>query len=111
MIGHSSGAHIVMMAALKGLLSNRVDALIGMSGVYDLELVCAKESRMGLVGISPLDPTSRECLKDYYPSWLSARAGSVPTCTNIGRAETDQCTLSPILLLHGEDDTVALPVQ
>lgn len=65
---HSSGAHIGMMAALKNHnLNQKVDGMICMSGVYNLETVRELEMNNGLQFISPMGPASKEKLKKYSP--------------------------------------------
>ncbi|GFH61753.1 hypothetical protein CTEN210_18229 [Chaetoceros tenuissimus] len=65
---HSSGAHIGMMAALKNRnLNEKVDGMICMSGVYNLEIVRKFEIKNGFQFISPMGPASQEKLKEYSP--------------------------------------------
>ena len=96
LMGHSSGAHISMLAALKGRLPT-VDAFISASGVYDLENHIEHERRMGWDEISPMSGAngfSLESLRKNSPSRL---------------IETMPLDLPPVLLLHGGDDGVLLP--
>ena len=91
LMGHSSGSHIAMMAALRGHLVGRVDGLIGMAGVYDLEEARERELQQdmktendkdvddgiesSMISISELSPMLPACrgrsLKEYSPSWLA----------------------------------------
>ena len=100
LMGHSSGSHIAMMAALKGKLVGRVDGIIGMSGVYDLEEAWERELQGGVSELSPMLPACLGRLKDYSPSWLAMEKSR-------SRSKMDATELPPILLLHGDDDTVA----
>jgi len=99
LIGHSSGAHVALMAALKGHLSSHVDALIGMSGVYDLELAREYELQQGLTELSPMGPVCGDALRENSPTWLASNGD-----------EAILSSLPPVLLLHGENDTVAPPI-
>lgn len=123
LIGHSSGAHVAMMAVLKGHLSSRnLDALIGMSGVYDLELAREFELQQGLTELSPMGPVcgittatvgggggftndidgvsaNTYAMRENSPSWLAS------SCEKEILSSFPQC-----LLIHGEDDTVAPPI-
>lgn len=96
LMGHSSGAHIAMMAMLKGKLFSSVDALIGMSGVYNLELAQEFERERGLTDLSPMGPASNGRLEEFLPAWL---------LNNCDRESLS--SLPPLLLLHGDDDPVA----
>ena len=117
LMGHSSGAHISMLAALKGKLRGKIDALICMSGVYDLDEARRRETQQNLTHISPMipallygfnnDDTKEErtstLLKSYSPEWL------IKTKCNKNNNSNMVEDLPPILLLHGENDTVAPP--
>jgi acetyl esterase/lipase len=96
LMGHSSGAHIAMMAMLRGKLASSVDALIGMSGVYNLELAHEFEQERGLTDLSPMSPASNGRFQEFSPTWL------------LNNCDLDSLSsLPPLLLIHGEDDPVA----
>jgi acetyl esterase/lipase len=99
LVGHSSGAHVCLLAALTGRLPSSVDALVGASGVYDLNAQLDAEVATGVNEISPLSP-----------------------CNGFARANLD--AVSPVklllpehlpksfpevLLVHGDADTVVSP--
>ena len=96
---HSSGAHIAMLALLKGKLSSSIDALIGMSGVYNLQLAQQFEQERGLTDLSPMRPAAKGMLQDFSPTWLANNCDVEIIAS-----------LPPLLLLHGENDPVAPPV-
>ncbi len=100
LMGHSSGSHIAMMAALKGKLAGRVDGIIGMSGVYDLEEARERELQEGVSDLSPMIPACGGKLKEFSPSWLAMKRLS-------SKSRMDATEVPPILLLHGDEDTVA----
>ena len=106
LMGHSSGAHIAMLAALRGRLAG-CDALIGMSGVYDLEVARTREIQQGLTELSPMGPACGDInmLREHSPTWL------VDTHTHGYSKDMGSSFLNlpPILLVHGEDDPVAPP--
>ena len=99
---HSSGAHIGMMTALKNYnLNQKVDGMICMSGVYNLERVRKLDMENGLQNISPMGPASHEKLKEYSPVQILLES------TIMEQAESTLDSFPPLLLLHGKDDEVA----
>jgi acetyl esterase/lipase len=111
-MGHSSGAQIAMLAALQGRLVGKVDALIGMSGVYDLEIARKRELEQGLVHLSPMGPACKGMLKKFSPSHVVENDSRDNTNDDGDDKEEGSSLLSslpPILLLHGADDEVAPP--
>ena len=111
LMGHSSGAHIVMLAALKGRFSSRVDALIGMSGVYDLTSALAKELQEGLTKLSPMGPCCKDQFEENSPTWLIEQRQINPSDKFSSPGDGELDCLPPVLLLHGDDDPVASPIQ
>jgi alpha-beta hydrolase superfamily lysophospholipase len=99
---HSSVAHIGMMTALKNYnLNQKVDGMICMSGVYNLETVRKLEMENGSQNISPMGPASQEKLKEYSPVHMLLES------TIMEQAESTLDSFPPLLLLHGKDDEVA----
>jgi acetyl esterase/lipase len=99
LMGHSSGAHIAMLAVLRGKLSS-VDAIVAASGVYDCLAQVEHEQVLGIDQLSPLTPAagmSEENMQANSPSWLISQA-----------KEGEIQDIPPVLLVHGEDDTVVL---
>jgi acetyl esterase/lipase len=100
LMGHSSGAHITLLAALQGRIPC-VDAIIAQSGVYDCAAQVEHEQTLGIDQLSPLSPVTgmtRASMDRYSPTWLVSEGG-----------EIENSPFPPLLLIHGEDDTVVLP--
>jgi acetyl esterase/lipase len=100
LMGHSSGAHISLLAALKGRIPN-VDAIIAASGVYDCAAQVEHEQTLEVDQLSPLSPVTgmqRESMNRYSPTWIVSQAN-----------EKEINSIPQLLLIHGEDDTVVLP--
>jgi acetyl esterase/lipase len=105
LMAHSSGAHVALTAAVNGRM-NQIDAIIGMSGVYDLEAHYEYERSRGLDQISPMAAAngfSTENLRRNSPVLLAQER----------YAENEHAATSynfpPTLLLHGSSDDMALP--
>jgi acetyl esterase/lipase len=97
LIGHSSGAHISLLAILSGLLTH-VDRFVGLSGVYDIPSHYNFERCRGVDRISPLAPACGGSLDTW-------RRNS-PTRLVIGGSTKEQLDqLPPILICHGGIDT------
>jgi len=95
-MGHSSGAHVTMLAAMNGRLSSSsVNALIGASGVYDIEKQFQQEKKIGVHEMSPMSAAngaSVENFRKYSP------AQKIITKD-----------FPPVLLIHGAQDDLTLP--
>ena len=93
LFGHSSGAHVSMLAAMRGRLP-AVNALIAGSGVYDVERQLLQEKRMGVDEISPMSAANgftKENFRKYSPKMID---DDLPE------------SFPPTLIVHGEDDDV-----
>ncbi|KAG7344344.1 alpha/beta fold family hydrolase [Nitzschia inconspicua] len=96
LMGHSSGAHISLLAALKGRIP-AVQAIIALSGVYDCAAQVDHEQTLEVDQLSPLSPVTgmtRNNMNKYSPAYIISQEDSA---------------IPPILLLHGQEDTVVLP--
>jgi acetyl esterase/lipase len=96
LMGHSSGAHVCMLAALDGRLPS-VSALICASGVYDLEKQLKHEEILGVNEISPLKAANgltMENLRKFSPT---------------RKEKSLHINLPPVLLIHGGSDDTCLP--
>jgi len=111
-VGHSSGAHIAMLwmveEAQKQTLKIPIQALIGVSGVYNIGHHFDYEAGRGVEEISPLKPANGYDYKSFQkfsPPWKVQH--------ELLRNHNDETKLAfpgRILLLHGaEDDVVPLP--
>jgi len=93
LMGHSSGAHVSMLAAMRGRLPS-VDALIAASGIYDVERQQQQEKRIGVSEVSPMSAANgftKESFRKYSPQCLNDDLpGNFP----------------PTLIVHGEEDDV-----
>lgn len=107
LMGHSSGSQIAMLSALQGRIVGKVDAIIAMSGVYDLRVSLEKEIEEGLSYISPMLPACRGMLEKYSPVLLMEKLQSQEE--EESKDVIAMKVLPPILLLHGEEDTIAFP--
>mmetsp|Transcript_9029 Transcript_9029/g.20380 ORF Transcript_9029/g.20380 Transcript_9029/m.20380 type:complete len:420 (-) Transcript_9029:106-1365(-) len=96
LMGHSSGAHISMMAALQGRLP-AVDAFISASGVYDIEEQFEREKQWCVQEISPMSAANGFTAENLQKNSPSRLAGSLPL------------DFPPVLLLHGAIDEVLPP--
>lgn len=99
-LGHSSGAHLAMLAALnypQFTAENSVQGIVGMSGVYDIEEQYQLEKIRGIDELSPLKPTHEENnnYRQVSPPFLISKESSLP----------------PVLLVSGEDDRTVDPFQ
>jgi len=92
-LGHSSGAHISLLGALKQEL--KVDALICVAGVYDVVKHFDFESGRGVEAISPLKPANGHVEEEW-------RRRSPTSLID----KTTKVNLPPTLLVHGADDNV-----
>jgi len=101
LMGHSSGAHVSMLAALAGRLP-AVDALVAASGVYDLEKQLEQEQKMGVSEISPMRAANgftENSLHEFSPARMVASSQyALPP------------DFPPVLLLHGGCDDVVPPL-
>jgi len=97
LVGHSSGAHIGMLAVLRN--ESPIAAFCGIAGVYDLPSHYLYEKSRGVERISPLAPAGGGTLA----SWRRYSPLRVLETTNATE-------LPPIALIHGEDDTT-VPFQ
>jgi acetyl esterase/lipase len=104
LIGHSSGAHLILLATLQGrfqhLFNNNsiLKGIIGLSGVYDILEHYHYETSRGVEQISPMAPACGGTID----SWIQ----SSPTRqTQQLLQDSGLCTLPPIALWHGELDT------
>ncbi len=110
-IGHSSGAHISMLwmveEAQKQTLKVPIEALVGVSGVYNIGHHFDFEAGRGVEEISPLKPANGYDYKSFQrfsPPW------KVQNELLRNHDETNPLFPGRILLLHGaEDDVVPLP--
>mmetsp|Transcript_17077 Transcript_17077/g.20853 ORF Transcript_17077/g.20853 Transcript_17077/m.20853 type:complete len:411 (+) Transcript_17077:121-1353(+) len=101
-VGHSSGAHICVLASLQGLFPMNVVGLVGMSGVYDIAQHYEYEILRGVDQISPMKPsccTTAENMRNRSPRYI----------VNGLEKNTMMNSMPPLLLLHGADDDTALP--
>jgi acetyl esterase/lipase len=96
-IGHSSGAHIVLMAALQSGLSSRVAGIIAMSGVYDIPQHYEYECSRGVDQISPMAPACGGTLENWK---LASPTYLIPSVDN-----SILNSMAPTLFLHGTADT------
>ena len=100
-IGHSSGAHISLLASLQGKFPASVIGLVGMSGVYDIEQHYGYESLRGVDQISPMKPacgTTPVNMRIRSPRWIVTSM----------EEKTTAATLPSLLLIHGVEDDTAL---
>lgn len=96
-MGHSSGAHIVLMAALQGGLSSHVAGIVAMSGVYDIPQHYEYECSRGVDQISPMAPACGGTLENWRlhsPTYL------IPSVD-----DSILSSMAPTLFLHGIEDT------
>ena len=100
-MGHSSGAHITLLAALQGCFSS-VQGLICMSGVYDIEQHYDHESARGVDQISPMAPVCGGTLDNWR---LNSPTRLVPTLS-----DSILKSVCPVFFLHGNADTT-VPVK
>ena len=109
-IGHSSGAHISALSLLDTSCTPRVEAFIGMSGVYDIESHYQFERTRGVEEISPLAPANFR--RDDYVSATASEERLFPTeMSPLALLRQYMHTLSAkrVLLVHGiSDDVVPL---
>lgn len=102
LMGHSSGAHICLLAALRGnSLSSSIDALICKSGVYDIEDHFQHECSRGVDQISPLSPACGPTLDDWR------RNSPLRVVETVEQSIVD--ALPPLLFVHGERDGTVSP--
>jgi acetyl esterase/lipase len=94
LIGHSSGAHVSMMALLGGL---SVDRFVGVSGVYDIPDHYRYEATRGVERISPLAPACSD-----GGLTLSGWRRFSPTQL---LTELETVWLPPMLICHGMLDS------
>jgi len=109
---------------LQGRLSNRVDAIIAASGVYDLEQQFKYEKLAGVHEISPMSAASGftvENLRKYSPAQqlqqkdekrlIATTPTPTPTSTKpfASGGGGDVNAIPPVLFLHGGLDSVVLP--
>ncbi len=92
-LGHSSGSHIALLGVLQRKL--KVDALICVSGVYDVVKHFMFEKGRGVDMISPLLPANGHVEKEWV---LRSPTRLVD--------ETTRDILPPTLLVHGAKDSV-----
>ena len=100
LMGHSSGAHISLLAALGGSLSS-IDALICKSGVYDIEEHFQHECSRGVDQISPMSPACGPTLDDWR------RNSPLRVLETVDQSIVD--ALPPLLFVHGETDGTVSP--
>ena len=93
LMGHSSGAHVSMLAVMRGRLP-AVDALIVGSGVYDVERQKQQEIRLGVSEISPLSAANGFTRENFCRNSPQLLVDDIPE------------NFPPTLLVHGEDDEV-----
>jgi len=108
-VGHSSGAHISLLWMSEEVQKKtlKMDAFVGISGVYNIGHHFDYEAGRGVEEISPLKPANgydRKSFLKYSPPWKIQH--------ELLRTSDEKQLLFPgrILLLHGsEDDVVPLP--
>mmetsp|Transcript_15990 Transcript_15990/g.37026 ORF Transcript_15990/g.37026 Transcript_15990/m.37026 type:complete len:435 (+) Transcript_15990:44-1348(+) len=100
LMGHSSGAHVCLLAALQGRLPS-VDALVGASGVYDIERQHRRDRALGLGELSPMVPAN-----GFTPRSFRKHSPAASVATNEPLPEGFPPNL---LLVHGDADDVVLP--
>jgi len=103
-VGHSSGAHICVLASLQGMFPANVVGLVGMSGIYDIAQHYEYEKVRGVDQISPMKPsccTTAENMRNRSPKYVVKGLDK----------HTLRKSLPPLLLLHGADDDTALPIE
>jgi acetyl esterase/lipase len=96
-MGHSSGAHIVLMAALQGALSPLVAGIVAMSGVYDIPKHYEYECSRGVDQISPMAPACGGTLENWM---LNSPTYLIPSLD-----DSVLNSMAPTLFLHGIEDT------
>ena len=96
LMGHSSGAHVCMLAAMSGQLPS-VDALIGASGIYDIEEQFKQENKMGVSEISPMAAANGFTLENFRKFSPAQQQKNLPA------------KLPPMLLIHGGSDEFSSP--
>lgn len=102
LMAHSSGAHLSLLAALRGSLpSSSIDALICKSGVYDIEEHFEHECSRGVDQISPMSPACGPTLDDWR------RNSPLRVVETVEQSVVD--ALPPLLFVHGETDGTVSP--
>lgn len=98
LMGHSSGAHISLIAALRQQLpSDTIAGIICMSGVYNVEEHFEFEASRGVDQISPMAPACGDSLDEWRARSPTRLAATVD--------QTAIDALPPLLFVHGDIDS------
>lgn len=98
-LGHSSGAHVTCMAALRRAQARAPPlcaSLVGVAGVYDIARHLEYERGRGVHEVSPMKPASGG------PRGFAAAS---PTIVASQLLPEQAALMPPVLLVHGTEDT------